>query len=98
MNRCGRQLLGGMIGLALLMGLVDIAAGQPLIRIGPSLSLTGTYAALGQSQRRGHQADGFQLTHKMAMFQWQDGQKVIVWPEEMARGQMRFPTSPWSRR
>jgi branched-chain amino acid transport system substrate-binding protein len=42
--------------------------------------------------------DGFQVAHKMAMFQWQDGKKVIVWPEEMATGQIRFPTPPWSQR
>jgi len=42
--------------------------------------------------------DGFQIGHKMVMFQWQDGKKVIVWPEELAAGSMRFPTPPWSRR
>jgi branched-chain amino acid transport system substrate-binding protein len=42
--------------------------------------------------------DGFQVAHKMVMFQWQDGKKVIVWPEEMATGQVRFPTPPWSQR
>jgi branched-chain amino acid transport system substrate-binding protein len=43
-------------------------------------------------------ADGFQLTHKMVMFQWQDGKKVIVWPDEMSNGQLRYPTPPWSQR
>jgi branched-chain amino acid transport system substrate-binding protein len=43
-------------------------------------------------------ADGFQVAHKMVTFQWQDGQKVIVWPEELAPGRPRFPTPPWSRR
>jgi branched-chain amino acid transport system substrate-binding protein len=42
--------------------------------------------------------DGFQLTHKMVMFQWQDGKKVIVWPEELAPGKPRFPTPPWNQR
>jgi branched-chain amino acid transport system substrate-binding protein len=42
--------------------------------------------------------DGFQLTHKMVMFQWQDGKKVIVWPDEMSTGQLRFPTPPWNQR
>jgi branched-chain amino acid transport system substrate-binding protein len=42
--------------------------------------------------------DGFQVAHKMVMFQWQDGKKAIVWPEEMATGQVRFPTPPWSQR
>jgi branched-chain amino acid transport system substrate-binding protein len=42
--------------------------------------------------------DGFQIAHKMVIFQWQDGKKVIVWPEELAPGQPRFPTPPWSQR
>ncbi|MBI4247599.1 MAG: amino acid ABC transporter substrate-binding protein [Candidatus Rokubacteria bacterium] len=41
---------------------------------------------------------GFQIAHKMLMFQWQDGKKVIVWPEELAPGKARFPTPPWSQR
>jgi branched-chain amino acid transport system substrate-binding protein len=41
---------------------------------------------------------GFQLAHKMIMFQWQDGKKVIVWPEELAAERPRFPTPPWNRR
>ncbi len=40
--------------------------------------------------------DGFQVAHKMLMFQWQDGKKVIVWPEELAPGKPRFPTPPWN--
>jgi branched-chain amino acid transport system substrate-binding protein len=42
--------------------------------------------------------DGLQIAHKMLMFQWQDGKKVIVWPEELAPGKPRFPTPPWSQR
>ncbi|MGH7311351.1 MAG: amino acid ABC transporter substrate-binding protein [Candidatus Rokuibacteriota bacterium] len=42
--------------------------------------------------------DGFQIAHKMVTFQWQDGKKVIVWPEELAPGKPRFPTPPWSQR
>ena len=42
--------------------------------------------------------DGVQIAHKMLLFQWQDGKKVIVWPEELAPGKPRFPTPPWSQR
>jgi len=41
---------------------------------------------------------GFQVSHKMVMFQWQDGKKVIVWPDELALGKARFPTPPWNQR
>jgi branched-chain amino acid transport system substrate-binding protein len=43
-------------------------------------------------------ADGRQIAHKMVTIQWQDGKRVIVWPEELAPGKPRFPTPPWSRR
>jgi branched-chain amino acid transport system substrate-binding protein len=42
--------------------------------------------------------DGVQVAHKPLLFQWQDGKKVIVWPEELAPGKPRFPTPPWSQR
>jgi branched-chain amino acid transport system substrate-binding protein len=42
--------------------------------------------------------DGLQIAHRMLLFQWQDGKKVIVWPEELAPGKPRFPTPPWSER
>jgi branched-chain amino acid transport system substrate-binding protein len=38
--------------------------------------------------------DGFQLAHKMLLFQWQDGRKVIVWPGELAPGKPRMPGTP----
>ena len=42
--------------------------------------------------------DGVQIAHKRVMLRWQDGKKVIVWPEELAPGEPRFPTRPWSQR
>jgi branched-chain amino acid transport system substrate-binding protein len=42
--------------------------------------------------------DGVQIAHRMLLFQWQDGRKAIVWPEELAPGKPRFPTPPWSQR
>jgi branched-chain amino acid transport system substrate-binding protein len=42
--------------------------------------------------------DGIQTAHTMLTFQWQDGKKVIVWPDELAPGKPRFPTPPWSQR
>jgi branched-chain amino acid transport system substrate-binding protein len=42
--------------------------------------------------------DGLQVGHKMLIFQWQDGKKAVVWPDELAPGQPRFPTPPWSQR
>ena len=43
-------------------------------------------------------ADGFQVAHKMVLFQWQDGKKVTVWPDELSSGKVRFPTPPWGQR
>jgi branched-chain amino acid transport system substrate-binding protein len=43
-------------------------------------------------------AHGQQIAHRNVLFQWQDGKKVIVWPEELAPGTPRFPTPSWSQR
>jgi branched-chain amino acid transport system substrate-binding protein len=42
--------------------------------------------------------DGFQIASRWLMIQWQDGRKVILWPEELAPAKPRFPTPPWSQR
>jgi len=42
--------------------------------------------------------DGVQIGRKMLLVQWQDGKKVVVWPEELAPDKPRFPTPPWSQR
>ena len=42
--------------------------------------------------------EGVQIAHKMLLFQWQDGKKVIVWPEELAQQKPRFPTPSGSPR
>jgi branched-chain amino acid transport system substrate-binding protein len=39
-----------------------------------------------------------QIADKMLLFQWQEGKKVIVWPEELAPGTPRFPTPSWGQR
>jgi branched-chain amino acid transport system substrate-binding protein len=43
-------------------------------------------------------ADGLQVGHRMLIFQWQDGKKAIVWPDELSPGPPRFPMPPWSQR
>jgi branched-chain amino acid transport system substrate-binding protein len=43
-------------------------------------------------------AHGVQVAHKMVVFQWQNGKKVIAWPDELAPGRPRFPTPPWNQR
>jgi branched-chain amino acid transport system substrate-binding protein len=42
--------------------------------------------------------DGYQIGKKLVTIQWQDGKKVIVWPEELAPVKARFPTPPWNQR
>ena len=43
-------------------------------------------------------SEGVQIAHRMLVFQWQDGRKVIVWPDELATGTPRFPTPGWRER
>ena len=42
--------------------------------------------------------DGFQVAKGVVLFQWQDGRKVMVFPDEVATGKPRFPTPPWNQR
>jgi branched-chain amino acid transport system substrate-binding protein len=41
---------------------------------------------------------GFQIGHKAITIQWQDGKQVVIWPDEVLAGKLRFPTPPWSGR
>lgn len=41
---------------------------------------------------------GFQIGRSMLLMQWQDGAKVLVWPDDVATGKLRFPTPPWKNR
>jgi len=93
--------------LAPSIGLVTVAKAQPPLRIGASMSQTGSLAAPGQNMLRGYQlcvkhanekGGVLQIAQKNVLFQWQDGRKVIVWPTDLAPGKPRFPTPPWSQR
>lgn len=35
---------------------------------------------------------GYQIAHKFVTSQWQDGKKVVVWPDTVATGKARLPT------
>jgi branched-chain amino acid transport system substrate-binding protein len=37
---------------------------------------------------------GFQIGHKAITIQWQDGNQVVVWPDEVAAGKPRVPPPP----
>jgi branched-chain amino acid transport system substrate-binding protein len=37
---------------------------------------------------------GYQVGHKAVTIQWQDGKQVVVWPDELASGQLRVVASP----
>jgi len=41
---------------------------------------------------------GYQVAQQMLAIQWQDGTKVMVWPEGLAADRPRYPTPPWSQR
>ncbi|MBI3003590.1 MAG: amino acid ABC transporter substrate-binding protein, partial [candidate division NC10 bacterium] len=55
MTRSMWRLFAGTVALALLAAFVTAAGAQNPLRVGASLSLTGSYAALGQNQHRGYQ-------------------------------------------
>jgi branched-chain amino acid transport system substrate-binding protein len=41
---------------------------------------------------------GYQTANQGLFIQWQDGEKVVVWPEDLATAQPRYPTPSWSDR
>ena len=41
---------------------------------------------------------GYQIANKGLFVQWQDGVKVVVWPDQFATAKPRFPTPAWSQR
>jgi branched-chain amino acid transport system substrate-binding protein len=41
---------------------------------------------------------GYQTANRGVLVQWQDGRKVVVWPEDVATAPARFPTPEWDRR
>lgn len=41
---------------------------------------------------------GYQTANRGLFIQWQEGEKVVVWPEELATAEPWFPTPPWNRR
>jgi hypothetical protein len=88
LTRCAGLLLIGLVA-ATVVTMPGSAAAQQPIRIGASISLTGTYAVDDR---------GFQIGHKGVTVQWQDGKQVVVWPQDVAAGKARFPTPPWDKR
>ena len=41
---------------------------------------------------------GYQIANSGLFVQWQDGQKVIVWPDDAAQAPQRFPVPRWNER
>ena len=41
---------------------------------------------------------GYQIANTGVFIQWQDSEKEVVWPEEYATAEPRFPTPPWDER
>ena len=54
MKACRRKLIGSAVGLALLGALAAQAGAQQPIRIGASLSVSGSYAKPGKYQQEGY--------------------------------------------
>jgi branched-chain amino acid transport system substrate-binding protein len=39
---------------------------------------------------------GWQTGHKMSVLQWQDGKPVCIYPDKVAKAQVRYPMAKWS--
>ncbi len=81
-----------------LEGVVDIAARRGLKTIALIYEDSLHPKAITEGAVEFAKKKGLQVAHRMATYQWQDGKKVIVWPDDLAPGKARFPTPPWSQR
>jgi branched-chain amino acid transport system substrate-binding protein len=86
---------GGYGGCELLLEAIRRAGSLDGEKIRAALFKLDTHTVYGAFKV---DADGFQIAHKMQTFQWRDGKKVIVWPEELAADRPLFPTPPWGQR
>jgi branched-chain amino acid transport system substrate-binding protein len=41
---------------------------------------------------------GWQTGHKMGVIQWQNGEKIVVWPMEAGAQELWYPLKNWSER
>lgn len=89
------QTVTGYGGCRILIDAIKQAGSLDGTRIRDAILKFDTHAAHGAFRV---DEGGFQTAHKMVTFQWQDGKKVIVWPEELAADRPRFPTPQWNRR
>lgn len=87
--------VGGYGGCQLFMKAINQAGSLDGARIREAMLKMDTNTAFGAFRI---DQGGFQTAHKMVTFQWQDGKKVIVWPEELAAERPRFPTPSWNQR
>lgn len=87
--------VGGYGGCQIFLEAVKRAGSLDAERIREAILKSDTHTAFGAFKV---DEGGFQTEHKMVTFQWQDGKKAIVWPEELAADRPRFPTPPWNKR
>jgi branched-chain amino acid transport system substrate-binding protein len=87
--------VGGYGGCQLFVAAIKQAGSLDGARIREAMLKLDTNTAFGAFRV---DEGGFQVAHKMVTFQWQDGKKVIVWPEELAADRPRVPTPPWNQR
>jgi len=38
------------------------------------------------------------VAHSMAVIQWQDGSRVVVWPPDVAEGKLVYPALTWDQK
>jgi len=89
------QSASGYAGCQLLIEAIKKAGALDGEKIRAAILKMDVNTVFGRFRVDGH---GVQIAQRMVIFQWQDGQKVIVWPEDLAPGRARFPTPPWNQR
>ena len=62
---------------------------KPLLEAAHTLDLTTLFGRF-----RLDRTTGRQVGHQTLLIQWQDGRKRVIWPEEHAEAELRYPLSP----
>jgi branched-chain amino acid transport system substrate-binding protein len=89
------QSAGHYAGCQLLVDAIQRTGGLDSDRLREALlalKTTTVFGAFAVDER------GCQTAHQFVTSQWQDGKKVVVWPEAVGTGKARLPTPTWSMR
>lgn len=87
------------VGLITIANAINKAGTTDKDKLIPALETTDTMTPMGRIKFFRNQFGAeHQSFHDMVVFQWQKGQKIVLWPKEAAGGTLWYPTPIWDKR